>query len=301
MSSCSDIRFDTAALEKIVDEPRWVLENEEEFWSGYPAQRYTRDWARAVNHEIDYGDWRRRISEWSRLSDDERRSGNLLTITKTIVGARERFLRDAVPHLLSYLPEATVLDVGVYFTAFIPPRAFAMGEIVFNVAADYWKGNPDNILNTMVHEVFHAGYSYWLGDAEDSGLQEKILRNVHSEGSATYAAYTARHLFPAPDDRDFQMLEDPGTVRAHLDQVNMVLRAADEKPGAEVEKMMWDVGVIGRAFYTVGAHMCRVIDEELGRDALVSTFKDGPAAFTELYNGAAEPRLRLNLLLRGTS
>jgi hypothetical protein len=301
MSTFNDIRFDTAALEKIVYEPRWVLENEEEFWSSYPAQRCTRDWAKAVNYEIDYGEWRRRIREWSRLSEGERRAGSLLSITETILGARERFLRDAVPHLLSYLPEATVLNVGVYFTVFIPPRAFAKGEIVFNVAAAYWKGNPDNILNTMIHEVFHAGYSYWLGDDEDSSLQEKILRSIHSEGSATYAAYTARHLFPAPDDRDFQMLDDPATVRDHLDQVNMVLRAATEKPEAEVEKMMWDLGVIGRAFYTVGAYMCRVIDEELGRDELVSTFKAGPAAFTDLYNGVAEPGLRLNLASRGTS
>jgi len=91
------------------------------------------------------------------------------------------------------------------------------------------------------------------------------------------------------------MLEDPGTVRAHLDQVNVILRAAAEKPEAVVEKMTWDLGVIGRAFYTVGAHMCRVIEEELGRGELVSTFKSGPVAFTELYNEAAEPGLRLNL------
>jgi hypothetical protein len=301
MTKGHDIWFDTGALEKIVYEPRWVLDNEEEFWSGYPAQRYTRDWARAVNYEIDYGDWRRKIDNWSRLPEDERRVGSLLSITETIVGARERFLQDAVPHILGYLPEATELDVGVYFTAFIPPRAFAKGQIVFNVAATYWNGNPDNILNTMVHEVFHAGYGYWSEDDEDSGLQEKILRNIHSEGSATYAAYTARHLFPAPDDKDFQMLEDPGTVREHLDQVNMILRAAAEKPEAEVEKMMWDLGVIGRAFYTVGAHMCKVVEEELGRDKLVSTFKDGPTAFTELYNLTAEPSHRLHLPPRGTS
>jgi len=301
MSKSHDIRFDTGALEKIVYEPHWVLDNEEEFWGGYPAQRYTRDWARAVNYEIDYGDWRRRVEEWSRLPEEERRVSSLLRITDTVVGARGRFMRDAVPHILGYLPEATVLDVGVYFIAFIRPRAFAKGEIVFNVAATYWKGNPDNILNTMVHEVLHAGYSYWLGDDEDRSLQEKILRNIHSEGSATYAAYTARHLFPAPDDKDFQMLEDPGTVRKHLSQVNTILRAASEKPEAEVEKMMWDVGVIGRAFYTVGAHMCRVIEEDLGRDALVSTFKSGPAAFTELYNGATTPSLRLNPSPRGTS
>jgi len=51
----------------------------------------------------------------------------------------------------------------------------------------------------------------------------------------------------------------------------------------------------------VGAQMCRVIEEEIGRDVLVSTFKSGPTAFTELYNGATKPGLRLNLPPRGTS
>jgi hypothetical protein len=297
----NDIRFDTAALEKIVYEPRWVLDNEEEFWDAYPAQRYTRDWARTVNREIDYGGWRRRVEEWSVLPEEERRASSLLRITETVVGARDRFMRDAVPHILGYLPEATVLDVGVYLTAFIPPRAFAKGEIVFNVAATYWKGNPENILNTMVHELFHAGYSFWLGDDVDKSLQEKILRSIHSEGSATYAAYTARRLFPAPDEKDFQLLDDPEKVREHLGQANMILRAASEKSGPEVEKMMWDVGVMGRAFYTAGAHMCRVIEGEVGRDVLVSTFKSGPAAFAEMYNGVAEPGLRLGPLPRCTA
>ena len=84
-------------------------------------------------------------------------------------------------------------------------------------------------------------------------------------------------------------------MREHLGQVNMILRAAAEKPESEVEKMMWDIGVIGRAFYTVGAHMCRVIEESLGRDKLVSTFKDGALAFSELYNLTAEPGLRFSL------
>jgi hypothetical protein len=296
MSVIHDIRFNTEALEKIVYEPRWVLDNEEEFWDDYPAQRYTRDWSKAVNHEIDYSDWRQRIEDWSKSTEDERRTSNLISITETVIGARRRFTRDAIPHMLSYLPDATPLNVGVYFTAFIPARAFATrAEIVFNVAAEYWKCNPDNILNTMVHEIFHIGYGYWSGRDENLSLRDMIFRDIQNEGSATYVAYAARRLFPAPDDKDFQMLEESGTVRQHLDQVNMILGSVGDKPEAAVRAWMWDIGVAGRAFYTVGAHMCRVIEEELGRDKLVSTLKSGPRVFVELYNGSVEPGLRLNL------
>jgi hypothetical protein len=41
--------------------------------------------------------------------------------------------------------------------------------------------------------------------------------------------------------------------------------------------------------------MCRVIEEELGRDKLGSTLKSGPRVLVELYNGSVEPSLRLNL------
>jgi len=37
----SEIVFNTDALEKIVYEPLWVLANEEEYWTEYPAQKYT--------------------------------------------------------------------------------------------------------------------------------------------------------------------------------------------------------------------------------------------------------------------
>ena len=85
-----------------------------------------------------------------------------------------------------------------------------------------------------------------------------------------------------------------------MDQVNTILRASAEKPEAEVKKMMWDIGVMSRAFYTVGAHMFSEIENELGRDGLISTFKIGPAGFIELYNSIAEPSLK-QILPRGSS
>ena len=300
MSGCldSEIVFNTDALEKIVYEPLWVIENEEEFWTEYPAQKYARDWAEAVKYEIDYDGWRDRIKEWMRLTVDERETHVFTRNTRRIVEGREVFLEKAVPYLCGYLPDDVGLDIGVYFTAFIPPRAFAMGEIVFNVAADYWNNNPDNILNTLVHELYHVGSSN-IHEKHGSGPPDdpltNVLSNVQGEGIATYVAYNARQIFPAPDDKDFMMMDDPAVVDQCFGQVRDILSKVGSVTDDELQKLSWDVGVVGRAFYVAGAEMCRVIDAEKGREALIETIWKGPRYFFEVYNEIAEPVRRLGL------
>lgn len=300
LSECldSDVVFNTDSLEKIVYEPLWVLDNEEEFWTEYPAQRYARDWAEAVNYEIDYGGWRERITDWSRLGVDERERHVFTRNTRKIVEGRNVFLEKAVPYLCGYLPDDVGLDIGVYFTAFIPPRAFAMGEIVFNVAADYWKNNPDNILNTLVHELYHVGFSNIHkkhGFEPPDDPLTNVLSNVQSEGVATYVAYNAQHIFPAPDDKDFMMMDDSKVVDQCFQQTRDILSNVGSVPDDELRKLSWNVGVIGRAFYVAGAEMCNVIDAEKGREALIETIWRGPRCFFDTYNEIAEPGRRLIL------
>jgi len=290
----SNIEFSTEALEKIVFEPEWVLKNQERFWETYPAQKYTLDWAKQVKYEIDFDDWRNKIQEWSDITPEQRQSKLFLKNTQRIIERRQVFLDKALPHLCSYLPEGTDLGIGVHFTAFIPPRAFAMGEIVINVTATYWNNNPDNILNTLVHELFHVGYSYCEEQSEKTrpkvDQRIRILRNIHNEGICSHVAYNAREIFPAPDEKDFQYLDDPELVREHLKNVDMILSKIGKVPQDELDKLVWDLGVIGRSFYVAGAYMCGVIEGQLGRQALIQTMYDGPESFFELYNKhAAQP------------
>ncbi len=294
----SEVVFNTDALEKIVYEPLWVLANEEEFWTQYPAQKCARDWVEAVGYEMDYDEWRKRIKEWSMLSVDERESHVFTRNTRKIVEGRKVFLEKALPYICEYLPGDIGLDIGVYFTAFIPPRAFAMGEIVFNVAASYWKNNPDNILNTLVHELYHVGIS---NIHEKHGVElpqdplTKVLSNVQVEGIATYVAYNAQHIFPAPDDKDFEMMDEPAAVDECFRQVREILSKVGSIPDDELQKLSWDVGVIGRAFYIAGAEMCKVIDAENGREALIETIWRGPRHFFDVYDGLASAGRRLGL------
>jgi hypothetical protein len=281
--------FNTEALEKLVYEPEWVLENQEEYWSSYPAQQYARNWAKQVNYQIDYEKWRDTILEWSKTPPAIRQKQDFLKNTKRIINGKSIFVEKALPHVCSYLPAEAKLDIGVYFTAYIPPRAFAMGEIVINVTASYWNNNPDNILNTMVHELFHVGYSYcrdqWEIERDDTVFP--ILETIHNEGVCTYVAYTAQEIFPAPDEKDFQMLDDKNMVKHHINEVNKILEKVGKISKEELHKICWDKGVIGRSYYVVGAHMCRVIDKSEGKKRLTRTLFEGPKSFLELYNSLA--------------
>ncbi len=298
MNDClrSEISFDTWSLKKIVDDPLWVLENEDSFWRE-KAQRYTLDWAGHVNYQISFEDWRQKIREWANTPLEERRDHANVKIARRITEGKEVFLERSLPHLCSYLPEGTDLSIGVYFTAFIPPRAFAMGEIVFNVAATYWRGNADNILNSLVHEIFHVGYSRCrevrTEERLENGALYDMLDNLQSEGVCTYVAYKALPIFPAPDEKDYGLLEDMLEVMRLLGDLNSVLSQAGSLPDEKVQKLAWEKCVIGRAYYVVGAHMFRTIEVQKGREALIKTLTTGPSYFVELYNSLVEDNMKI--------
>lgn len=295
----SKISFNTETLEKIVNDPHAILGDEESFWEEEKPQEYTRMWAEAVNYLNPYDEWRRRMREWAEVPPEERKGHVFMENAKRIIEGKEEFLMRAVPHLCSYLPEDASLDITVYFTAFIPSRAFAMGEIVINVAADYWNNNADNILNTLVHEIFHVGYSY----CRDMRTEEKpdnetlygMLDNFQSEGVCTYVGYKALPLFPAPDEKDYELLDDISEVRRLLEDVNLVFSKVGEFPSAEIQKLAWEKCVIGRGYYVVGAHMCKVIEEKRGREVLIGTLTTGPVSFVNLYNSLVEDDMKVRV------
>lgn len=180
----------------------------------------------------------------------------------------------------------------------MPPRAFAVEDIVMNVSAAYWKDNPDNILSCLIHELGHVGHS-WCREASgrDDGLTEghlcSMLYGLQGEGFCVYVAYGARRQFPAPDEVDFRLYEDPAEVRRLMDVFSEVLNA--ELPDAELQKLAWEKCVQDRGFYIAGMHCCDTIVETHGRDALIRTLGEGPLSFVKLYNEAAPAEMRIRL------
>lgn len=302
MGACreSNIIIDTSTLEKIVNDPQTILETESEFWEEEKPQKYTKLWADGVGYEIQYDKWRGQMQEWADLPSEERENHELMKISQAMVEGKEEFVHKTIPHLCSFLPEAADLNVTVRLTAFIPPNAFAWQDIILNVTSPYWKGKVENIWNLLVHEVFHAGYSYCREVGEEEKFEDetiyKMLKNMHSEGSCNYVAYKALPIFPAPDIEDYVMLENQEEVERLLKVVNKAFSMAGEDEEV-LQKFVWEECVLGRAYYVVGSYMCQVIDEKAGRDAVIDTLVQGPVSFLKLYNSLVEKELRVQASL----
>lgn len=301
MGDCvnSQVNFDTTTLEKIVQDPEWVLENEDAFWSTYRAQILTSKWAEFVNYDISREKWRSSIKEWLSLSPEVRENHELMKTTQRILSAKGEFLEKALPHDCSFLPEGVDLSVTVQFTAFVPPFAFAMEDIVIDVASPYWKGNPEHILNLLVHELFHVGYSHYRTLHSEQALVPEdlynILDNIVCEGICTYVGYCALPIFPVEDERDYRLLQDMVEVHRLFAETNAILAQYEVIPALELQKLSWDQGVLGRAYYITGAHMCKMIADTLGRDALIEVYSTGPLSIINRYNTIAVDDLRVEL------
>jgi hypothetical protein len=296
----SNIVLDTTTLEKIINEPQWTLDNQEEFWSTYRAQRLVRKWADNVNYEIPYEKWRVYIGEYAQLPLQERQNHLLVKTANRILAAREEFTEKAVAHDLAFLPEGVDLSVTIQFTAFVPPFAFAMEDIVIDVASRYWNGNPEHILNLLVHELFHVGYSYYRTQQNEKGTIPddlySILDNIVNEGICTYVGHCALPLFPVEGERDYVMLENMSEVKRQFGETNAVLSQYGILDPEELQKLSWDKGVMGRAYYVSGAYMAQRIDEQAGRQALIDVYSKGPISIIKLYNSLAEDGLTVQLL-----
>jgi len=99
--------------------------------------------------------------------------------------------------------------------------------------------------------------------------------------------YRSNSIFHAPDEKDYLLLEDPDDVARLLRVINDLFAQVDVLSSDDLDRLTWDQGVIGRAFYVVGALMAQTIEDALGKQALIDTVSAGPINFINLYNSLA--------------
>ncbi len=297
----SSLYLETGTLEKIVRHPEAVIEAGGAFWENEPAMVHVKGWSEGTGVRIPYMRWWTRVGQMAELSEEERSHHPLLLMTDSIVAMKDDFLVQAVPHICSFLPEHIDFSIPVYFTAFVPPRSFVSGGIVINVSASYWKGNVENILNNLTHEIFHVGYSHMRRERTEIALENTqlygMLDYLQNEGMATYVGYEALSLFPAPDEVDYRLLENPEDVTRLLGEVNDLFARVGTISDEELQRLSWQKGVTDRGYYIVGAHMAQAIDHQLGRAALIGTLSEGPLSFVATYNSLVGDEMRVTIPL----
>jgi hypothetical protein len=287
------VSFDTSSIEAIVSDPANILKTEDEFWATDSAYRLSVAWhdgAGVPRTEELMEDWRGELRTLAKMPLSERQNLPYYRLALDVNSKQEMFSEKAVPHLLSFLPNLHIIkiDTTVFLTAFTHAYAFSTnGQMVINQSSSFWGNDLNKVLNLLTHELFHVGHGNSLGYAKEDPLEDSLknefLMTLHGEGIATYVGYTIQEVFPSVI-QDHVMMVDPNTVREKIAQVNAIFEKADTTQAGELRKLSWDVGVGERAYYVVGGHMARTIDQNLGRATLVSTIEYGPLSFIDTYN-----------------
>ena len=282
--------FDVSSLEHIFLRPEDIFANAERFWKEDGAYRLAKLWHERNNIPIPLDEWCENLKRIISTPASERSSHPVFALGKALAGSHAEFMKQALPHVCSNLPNTDVkLDTTVYFTAFTSARSFMTNDnIVINIMAPYWKGDPQHLLNAILHEVFHIGYgrnptSQTLARQNDDRFCS-LLRPLQNEGMATYVAFKAVAMYPAAAEKDYQLLANPADVIDLRNKLNGFFERATSLPADELQKRSWDIGVMQRAYYIIGADMARTIEGKAGRRALIDTITKGPRSFVTTYN-----------------
>jgi len=214
------------------------------------------------------------------------------------------FIENAVSYLSSYLPTGTPIKGRILFALYIPPYAFAWaGNIVVDLAAKFWEGNAEKVLNLLVHELYHNGFTFHhhgtpsIECDKPNALLDHLLWQTQNEGMATYVAYNEKS--DGFKNEDYIFLDTPKEVLSRFSMLRRLIadaKAVNKEQLPEFQKRIWQEGVMSRAFYIVGAYMARRIEESKGRNALIETVKTGPVNFFEAYEETSPPEeLRIKL------
>jgi hypothetical protein len=128
-------------------------------------------------------------------------------------------------------------------------------------------------------------------------LLDHVLWQTQNEGMATYVAFGMR---PSTSEvTDYQLLERPAEVAARFDSLQLLIdecTAANDGTLPALRDNIRKAGSTDRVYYVVGAYMAKMIEERMGRAALVRTVTAGPAAFFQEYAATApSDHLRINL------
>lgn len=303
----ADIQFRSSAVERIFAEPEQILADIDSLWDTEEALRCAKGWHDVVGIPVDYALFRNVVKEIAALTPKERETHPALLVTRLAMAEEERFVREGIPHLCLFLPDNPAkLEIRVLFAAGLRANAFVYEHAVINATSKHWHatGLPladraSSILNLVVHECWHGGYcenrTQWTEAPLADEVLYRLLINIQNEGTATYVNYCARAVFPSPGDPDFAMLDDPDQVAAKLAGMNEILQRRGALSPDALRELVWQEGVLGRAFYIGGAHMARTLDERAGRRGLTATIGTGPASFFDAYNAVADGALRVRL------
>jgi len=286
------IDFDFSSVMYIYQNPNTILEDPGLFWKENPAYKLVAMAPQYAGKSLPPDGWVRQIEKISTLSDQEREEVKPFARSVEIMEHADTFCQNALPVILSLLPDDADISTTVYVTAYNEPSFFVFrGNLVMNAECPTFFSTTTAFFNILCHEIFHIGYfncqPYQTEVWSDFYPTTVLLTVLQNDGLAVYTQYLMSSLYPKPGEFDFLIIKNDFLVKILINRVNGLLQETDVLPETEAVLRAF-TGKNQRALYLVGAYMALTIDENLGRDVLVETVSKGPRSFIATYNTVAK-------------
>jgi hypothetical protein len=281
------------SLAAIYEHPETILEDPASFWATDPAYRLLSQSPWIRGGPVPPDGWLEDIERVAARSERRQRPRTYARSAE-IRQQTDTFCTAALPVIADLLPDAADISTTVYLTALTDHSCFAYrGSVVMDTSSH----SPTMFFNVLGHELLHIGYfgvqPYQTEVWTDNYATKVFLTTLQNDGLAVYVQQLlSESYYPVPLEMELLLLNNKLAVRYLTRRVNALMLDTIELPPDEVTRKAFG-GVNQRALYTVGAHMARTIDEELGREALVRTVAEGPRSFVAAYNRVAKPSLRI--------
>jgi len=299
------IYLDDSAARHVLENPANALKERDSIWNTFEGYRITLVWHEKSSQPVTWEIWERGLNRCINMDTSLARKSLELSNNLSIMEKREH--EKIVQHLSSYLPETTAFNAYVYFVAFTVPYAFCVeqNKIGIDITGEEWHFDPECLLNTIIHELYHVGYKLNSPDKEyintDPTNSEQFIRfnyaYILSERMASYVAYKALDLFPSNyKHEDYKLLEDEKNVKDAVCGINKLLQNSKTETMDALLKQAWDIGVTERAYYIAGAYVCKIIEEKFGTEYLSELVSKGGRQFIKEYNALAPDDFKISLV-----
>jgi len=220
-------------------------------------------------------------------------------VVDNLIYAKENVTKHSLVEkvVMQYFPKEFLPSGSIYFTFGYDIGICFNINCTLNLAHPFMLDSIGNIKYYAIHEMHHAGFTELRGGCMPSlaistykEMTHLVENLTHLEAMGTYAPLRLREKENAMNsDIDYIVLQDKALVDDFTKKYFDIYNYFKDHPDYTLTDEDWSkLNILSggggeRLWYVVGAQMARIIDQQLGRDALTSLISQPSENFIATY------------------
>jgi len=235
---------------------------------------------------------------WQKILQKEKEKGD--KYFENIFEAQNYFTRNkndftqAFNEMRFFIPRDTDIECKLYLMFGYDLGIANERNALINLGHPLYHKHHRELLYFSMHELYHVVYFNYhpLSTVSEiktiSDLLSLIKHLTHLEGLATYLTLEKRIMENSLTFKDYKVLtsekETNKLTKEYFKIFKKIAKQSERHVTEEDFNLLGNFSGGSRLWYITGGQMAKMIDENLGREALVQTIIDGPESFFKQYN-----------------